>query len=107
MLGSRIEGRGFRTTSSHNCEAVPRSKAHRLLYHPTLGSRVTKKKMKVAGLGRAGYCVFRFEGRGLRGWAAACKVTAVILHGVGLDTKRFGAVGEGRPAVQDPGAPPA
>ena len=37
---------GLTTTASQNCEAVPRkdSKAHRLVHHSTLGSRVMKRK---------------------------------------------------------------
>ena len=34
---------GFRTTTSQNCETVPR-RAHTLLYHSTLGSKLIAKK---------------------------------------------------------------
>jgi len=42
----------LRTTTLQKCEAVPRRariKAHRLVYHSTLGLRVIKKKRKGSG----------------------------------------------------------
>jgi len=85
----------LRTTALQKCEAVPRRlvfKAHRLLYHSTLGLRVIKKKklgtafqldVSLSGEGFG----FRFEGLGLK------------VEGLGLRVEGWGFEVEGSRVV--------
>ena len=74
--GSRVEGFNCFTEMCSGCEAGSYSRLVDFVYHPTLGSRVMKKKK-----------VRRVEGRGLlrvQGYSSARVSTIVLLRASGL-----------------------